>query len=426
MEQIKLIFKKSFEYIKNFIKWLLVALCVGVTGGIVGALFHICVDKASDFRAENSFIIYFLPLAGIVIALFYYLFRSKGKIDTDRIIKAAAGDGDVPFVVVPLIFVGTVITQMFGGSAGREGAALQIGGGIGYRFGKMFKLKDRDIRLITTAGMSSVFSALFGTPVAAAVFPIEMISVGALNFTALLPCIVSAVTARFISSLFGISPIAFDLSINYTLSADVMIKVILLSLCCAVLGIIFCTVMKKSERYMSEFIPNIFLRALVGGAVLVLLTLLVGTYDYNGTGMEVISRAVSGNARAWDFALKIIFTAITISAGYKGGEIIPTFFIGSTFGCVVASILGLDAGFGAAIGMISLFCSVVNCPLASIFLSIEMFGTGGILFFAVACAVSYKMSGYSGLYKSQKFVYSKLTSREIDGNNQQRNLNKTI
>jgi len=418
LEQIKPFFKKSFEYIKSFIKWILISLCVGISGGVVGAAFHICVDKVSEFRAENSFIIYLLPLAGLVIALIYYLFRSKGKMDTDRILKASAGDGDVPFVIVPLIFVGTAITHMFGGSAGREGAALQIGGGIGYKFGKIFKFNDRDISTVTTAGMSSVFSALFGTPVAAAVFPIEMISVGALNFTALLPCIVSAVTARFISSLFGISPIVFDLAVDYTLSADVMIKVVILALLCAVLGIAFCFVMKKSEHYMSKFVPNTFFRAIVGGAVIVLLTVLVGTYDYNGSGMEVISRAVSGDARAWDFALKIIFTAITISAGFKGGEIIPTLFIGSTFGCVVASILGFDTGFGAAIGMISLFCSVVNCPLTSIFLSVEMFGTGGMLFFAVACAVSYKMSGYSSLYKSQRFLYSKTTSCEIEKNNQ--------
>ena len=413
MEQIKPIFKNSFEYIKNFIKWLLASLCVGTIGGVIGALFHICVDKVSEARAENSFIIYFLPLAGLVIAFLYYIFRSKGKMDTDRVVKAAAGNDDVPFVMVPLIFVGTVITQLFGGSAGREGAALQIGGGIGYKLGKIFKFNNRDIRLITTAGMSSVFSALFGTPVAAAVFPIEMVSVGTLNFTALLPCVVSAITARFVSSLFGISPIAFDLTFDYTLSAGIMLKVLVLALLCAILGIIFCFVMKNSEYYMKKIIPNTFLRAAVGGAIVVLLTVLVGTYDYNGSGMEVITRAVSGNARAWDFALKIVFTAITISAGFKGGEIIPTLFIGATFGCAIASILGFDAGFGAAIGMVSLFCAVVNCPIASIFLAVEMFGAGGILFFAVACAVSYKMSGYSGLYKSQKFVYSKLTSSEF-------------
>ena len=156
------------------------------------------------------------------------------------------------------------------------------------------------------------------------------------------------------------------------------------------------------------------MRAFLGGAVIVILTILVGTQDYNGAGMDVITRAVSGEARVWDFALKIIFTAITIAAGFKGGEIVPTLFIGSTFGCVLAGVLGLDAGLCAAIGMIAMFCGASNCPIASIFLGLEMFGADGLLLFAIACAVSYIVSGYSGLYKSQKIVYSKLNSNTAE------------
>lgn len=419
MKGMKSPLKKAVEYIKNFAKWIFFALCTGMTGGVIGALFHLCVEHVSKFRLEHSFIIYFLPVAGLLIAALYKVFSSNGKLDTNRIIKASSGEAEVPAVIAPLIFISTVITQMFGGSAGREGAALQIGGGIGYKLGKIFRLKNQDICIITTAGMSSVFAALFGTPVTAAIFPLEMIKVGTLNFTSFLPCIIASVTASYVSSMFGVSPVTFDLVINYTMTLSVLVKIILLALCCSVLGIIFCVAIQKTEKFMDNILPNCYLRVFAGGAVIVLLTVLVGTYDYNGAGMEVIMRAVSGEARTFDFLFKIIFTAITISAGFKGGEIIPTLFIGSTFGCVMSSLLGIEPGFGAAIGMISLFCSVVNCPIASILLSVEMFGSGGLLFFAVACSVSYKMSGYFGMYNSQRFVYSKLTSCRMEENNQQ-------
>ena len=141
-----------------------------------------------------------------------------------------------------------------------------------------------------------------------------------------------------------------------------------------------------------------------------ILTIASGTFDYNGAGMNIVERALSGDARKYDFIMKIIFTAITIAAGFKGGEIVPTFFIGATFGCVMGPVLGIESGFSAAIGMTSVFCGVVNCPIASIILSIEMFGTSGLALFAIACAVSYMMSGHSGLYKSQSILYSKLTA----------------
>ena len=196
----------------------------------------------------------------------------------------------------------------------------------------------------------------------------------------------------------------------------IMLKVVILAVLCAAISILFCVAIKKCEHGMEKLIRNNYLRAAAGGAVIVLLTLVVRTHDYNGAGMEVISRAISGEARPEAFILKIIFTAITISAGFKGGEIVPAFFIGSTFGCVCGSLLGLDPGFAAAIGFVALFCGVVNCPVASMMLSLEVFGAEGIIFFAVVCGVSYMMSGYSGLYKSQKIVYSKLSDEYIDAN----------
>lgn len=404
----------SLEYVKAFLKWIVIGVVVGVAGGVVGCAFHQSVEWVTHIRENHSYVIYFLPIGGILIALFYRLFRAKGIIDTNRVMESVRKDEKVPLVMMPLIFISTVITHFLGGSAGREGAALQLGGSIGYNLGKVFRLNHNDSHIIVMAGMSAVFSALFGTPLTAAFFALEVIRVGVLCYAGLVPCIFSSIVAYQTSLLFGAEPVRFTTIAFPQISVDVMAKVVLLAIFCASLSIVFCFAIKKSDRCMEKIFKNVYVRAFVGGAVIVLLTLIVGSYDYNGAGMRVIARALSGSARPEAFVLKILFTAITISAGFKGGEIVPTFFIGATFGCVAGPLFGLDAAFSAAIGFIALFCGVVNCPIASLLLAFEVFGGEGMLFFAVVCAVSYMMSGYSGLYKSQKIVYSKLSDEKIN------------
>ncbi len=416
MEFIKNTVNSALEYIKFLVKWLIAAAVVGAVGGIIGSLFHISIDYATELRAEHSWLIFLLPLGGVLITAMYRLFKKSGKIDTDRVIESVMAEKKVPIVMAPLIFIATVITHLLGGSAGREGAALQLGGSIGYNLGRAARMKKDDIHMIVMSGMSAVFSALFGTPLTAAIFALEVISVGTIHYAAFVPCIISSIFAYKIAMLFGISPVHFSTVIFEPLSANVMLKAIVLAILCAVVAILFCTSIKKCEHYAKKFMPNRYLRAFLGGAIIVALTVAIGTKDYNGAGMDVISRALSGAARPEAFALKIIFTAITISVGFKGGEIVPAFFIGSTFGCVCGAILGLEPSFGAALGFVALFCSVVNCPLASIMLALEVFGVDSILIFATVCGVSFMMSGYSGLYKSQKIVYSKLSEEMIDIN----------
>ncbi len=416
MENIKNSLMSAGKYILTFLKWLGVAVIIGAIGGCVGSAFHILVEIATEIRNEHSKILYLLPVGGIVIAAMYNRFKKKGKIDTNRVIEAVREDEKVPLIMLPLIFVSTVISHLLGASVGREGAALQIGGSIGYNFGRLLRLSERNMHIIIMAGMSSVFAALFGTPIAAAVFALEVINVGVFKYAGLLACIVSATVAYGVSMLFSVEPVRFAVTFSNVLSAGVMARAVVLSLLCAVVSIIFLTVVKKCEHYTDKLIKNNYVKALSGGAVIVILTLLVGCYDYNGAGMGIIEDAISGNAKPWAFALKIIFTAVSIAAGFKGGEIVPTLFIGATFGCTVSHLIGLEPGVAAAIGMISLFCCVVNCPIASILLAAELFGGDGMIYFAVVVAVSYMMSGCFGLYKSQKIVYSKLDTEYIDIN----------
>ena len=189
-----------------------------------------------------------------------------------------------------------------------------------------------------------------------------------------------------------------------------------LALLCAVVGILFCTSMKSVKRICTRAFKNVYVRAFAGGVIIIVLTFLLRTNDYNGAGMHVIEKALSGEAVWYAFILKILFTAITLGCGFKGGEIVPAFFVGSTFGCVVGGLIGLDPGFGAAIGFVALFCGVVNCPFASIMLALEVFGSNSIVIFAMVCGVSYMMSGYYGLYSSQKIMYSKLEAKYINVN----------
>ncbi len=407
MENLKKNFKTCFEYTKVFLKWLFIALAVGTVGGVVGSVFHLSIDFVTDLRYENPWLLFFLPLGGVAIAGIYRLLGKGGHIDTNKVIKSVRKDEKVPLVMAPLIFVSTVITHFFGGSAGREGAALQLGGSIGYNLGRLLKLDKRDSRIIVMAGMSGVFSALFGTPLTATFFAIEVVTVGELHYVAMVPCILSAICAFKMAEMFKIPPVRFEI-FTEAMSTSVIVKVIGLALLCAAVSIIFCAVIHGAEKNMKKYIQNVYVRALAGGSLIVLFAWILGTYDYNGAGMDVISQALLGDAKPEAFILKIIFTAITIGAGFKGGEIVPAFFVGSTFGCIVGPLLGLDAGFSAAVGFVSIFCGAVNCPVASTILALEVFGGKGIVFFALACGVSYMMSGNFGLYKSQKILHSKL------------------
>ena len=416
MDTLKITLNSSFQYLKTLVKWIVISVIVGFLGGVFGSVFHESIDIATNYRTAHPWIIYLLPVGGVLIAALYFLFKSKGKIDTNRVIESARDDERVPLIMAPLIFVSTTITHLLGGSAGREGAALQLGGSIGYNIGKFMRLKENDLHIIVMTGMSAVFAALFGTPLTAAFFAIEVVSIGVMHYAALVPCVISAVVAYEIALLFGIKPVFFGGIAFGEVTVVSIMQVILLAALCALVSILFCQSIKKTEHFAEKFLKNRFLRAGIGGLIIILLTLLFQTYDYNGAGMYVIENAIAGHARYEAFLLKILFTAITIAAGFKGGEIVPAFFIGSTFGCVAGTFLGLGGAFGASIGFVALFCGVVNCPVASLILAVEVFGGQGILFFAIACAVSFMMSGNFGLYKSQKILYSKLDERYIDIN----------
>ena len=393
-------------------KWLAVGGLIGGVGGVIGSAFHIGVDYATRIRTAHPWILYLLPLLGLVIAGLYRLAKVEGK-DTNAVIESVHFGKNVPVLLVPVIFLSTMLTHLGGGSAGREGAALQIGGGIGFETGRLLHLGQKDLPLATLCGMSAVFSALFGTPLTATVFAMEVISVGVFYYAGLLPCLTAALVGYLVSLMMKVPPTRFTVA-DPGLDAWTMVLVILLAIGCGVVSILFCRGLQGSGRLAAKLLPNPFVRVFVGGLLVIALTLLVGNTDYNGAGMEVVGRAIGGEVGGWAWLLKLLFTAVTIGFGFKGGEVVPSFFVGACFGCVLGGFLGLPAGFGAAIGLVAVFCGAVNCPIASVFLSVEIFGIGGLLYFAMACAISYLLSGYCGLYSSQTILYSKLRAEFIN------------
>ena len=317
--------------------------------------------------------------------------------------------------MAPLIFISTVITHLFGGSSGREGAALQIGGSIGVSIGKLFKLDDSDKHILTLCGMSAVFSALFGTPITAALFSMEVISIGILYYCAFVPCLFSSVIAYAITQKLHVQHAHYVIAgMPSSVSVMLVLKVIGLAILCAILSSLFCIFMTMVHKLFRKYFKNQYVRVFAGGVLLVLLNIVLKTTDYNGTGMNIIADALNGQAKPAAFLFKAVFTAITIGCGFRGGEIVPSFFVGATFGCVMGGVMGLDPGFAAALGMVCFFCGVVNSPLTSLFLSIELFGAQGILLFTIGCAVSYMLSGYYSLYNEQKIIYSKLRPHYVN------------
>lgn len=413
MEQLKNEAMNAGRYFRTFYRWLLVATTVGAISGLVGSAFHLTVDLVTGVRTANSWLIYLMPVGGIIIAAIYRLTKMEGE-GTNNVIQSIYKGDKVPTMLIPVIFVATAITHLVGGSAGREGAALQIGGGIGSKVGRLLGLDDKDMPIVTLCGMSAVFSALFGTPLTATIFALEVISVGILHYSAFIPCLVASMVAYAISRLLGIAPTRFAVVIE-PLDVIMILRVVILAVICAVVSIVFCVAVHKTEELAEQKLKNIYLRGAIGGVIVVALTLLVGSHAYNGAGTDVIQSAiVDGVCPNWAFFWKIVFTAVTIGCGFRGGEIVPTFFIGSALGCVVGPALGIPAGFAAAIALVAVFCGAVNCPIASIILSVEMFGSSELIYFALACGIAYMLSGYFGLYSSQKIVYSKTRAEFIN------------
>lgn len=417
MRQIKMIRFYIGRIMRNlavFIRWGIFSAFVGLFVGAFSTLFAFCLRQVTSFRTENPWLILCLPLAGVVIVFLYGVFRYKNDKGTNMVLSSIHAEAEVPFRMAPLIFISTIITHLFGGSAGREGAALQLGGSIGQQLGKLFRFDEKDQRIVVMCGMSAAFSAIFGTPIAASIFSMEVVSVGVMYYAALVPCVFSSLVASKFANHMGIGPNVFKIRQMPLFEVVPSLKVIGLALCCAALSVVFCMALHSLGDFYRNKLKNPYIRIIVSSLVIILLTIILQTDDYMGAGVPVIQRAIQGNVEPLAFVWKIVFTVLTLEAGFKGGEIVPSFFVGATFGCLFGHIVGISPSLCAAVGMMSVFCGVTNCPITSMLIAFELFGYHGVPFFLLGISVSYLMSGYYGLYHDQTIVYSKYKTEYIN------------
>ncbi len=396
------------------VRWIVFSLLSGVIMGVVGLLFYYGIYFAASFRAENPFCLFLLPFGAVIILLLYRFLHYENDGGTNLVISAIQSNAHIPGRMSVLIFISTIISHLAGASVGREGAALQIGGSLGEYIGGLLKLDEREKKTMIMCGMSAVFAALFGTPMAAAIFSMEVISVGIMHYAALVPCVLASYVAVGLSQLMGITREAY--AITYIPEFDVWggIYSCIFAVAFGLVSMFFCICLRNIEHLAHFFFRNAYVRAFVCGTILLILTFGSGGQMYNGSGINTIEACLKGDHYAFAFLWKIIFTSLSIAAGYKGGEIVPSLFIGASFGSLLASLMGLDTSLAAAVGMGSVFCGVTNCPITSLLLCFEMFGMEASPYFIISISLSYVVSGYYSLYRSQKIVYSKFQSNFID------------
>lgn len=407
MNTLKDIAKKAWENAREFLRWMILAAITGLVVGGVGILFVKGLGLANDFRGEHPQMILGLPLAGLLIVFLYRICKNENDKGTNLVISTLHSESQMPFRMAPLIFVSTILTHLFGGSAGREGAALQLGGSIGNQLGRWFRLDEDDTKLIVMCGMSAAFSAIFGTPLAAVIFAMEVSSIGIMQYGAFVPCMFASLIASSFSAAMGCHAEAFTITEPLEFAPVPALWIALLGILCALVSIIFCQTLHMSGHLFKKYLPNPYIRVLVGSVAIIGLTILLQTSAYSGAGVNLIEEAFAGEAPKMAFFWKIIFTAITLGVGFKGGEIVPSFCIGATFGCLFGSLVGISPSLCAAVAMVSVFCGVTNSPITSLIIGFEMFGFDSMKYLLIGVAISYMLSGYTGLYSEQTIMYSK-------------------
>ena len=387
---------------KEYIFLILGAFIVAVLCGGVGALFSHTLKVANSAFENYDWLLYLLPIGGVLTVSIFKALKVEGK-NIRTVFSDIKNDGETPFLLSCAMFIGTAITQFVGGSAGKEGAALQIGSGISSPIARYLKLRQDNHKTLLLCGMVAMFSAVFTVPLTALAFGIEIIYISRkFYFKAVLPLAISSYGAFFIAKLLGVHPERFMLSEIPKFDLVTFFKTTSVVLTCAVVCVLFCLMLHSSSDLFKKVFKNPYIRIIVGGVLIIMLTLVVGNTDYNGGGMHIIEKVIkTGSVVYVAFAFKMFFTAITNASGFKGGEIVPALFVGATLGAAMGNLVGINPSFAAAVGMVTLFCGATKCTIAAFLLGFEFFGLGGIGYFAFASIISRAITANIGLYTTE-------------------------
>ena len=387
-------------YFFLIVKWGLLLLITSMMAGTLSALFLTTLNWATDFREQHHQLIYLLPLAGLIIGLAYHYGGRSAERGNNLIFDTIHRPANVlPLRIVPLVLAGTVVTHLFGGSAGREGTALQMSAAAADQLHKPFKLKKEERTILLIAGLSAGFASVFGTPLAGAVFGIEVLLISKFPFKAIIPAIIAAYLAAYITELWGVGHTHYHINLIPELTIKGIGAGAVAGVLFGLAAIIFVQLTHQIS-IASKKINYPPLRPVIGGVIVVGLVLLLNTHKYIGLGIPTILESFEQASAPQDFLLKILLTAITLGAGFKGGEVTPLFFIGATLGSALATILPLPVGLLAGMGFVAVFAGAAKTPIACIIMAGELFGTAGYIYMTTACVVSYYVSGTHSIYNA--------------------------
>ncbi len=410
-------FREHAASLRQLLLWTLLVIPVGLLSGSASALFLWALDRVTELRWKHGWLLFLLPFAGIALGWVYQRFGKSTEAGNNLILdQIHEPGGGVPRRMAPLILLSTLVTHLFGGSAGREGTAVQMGGSLASAYGKLCRFNAENMRLLLMAGVAAGFGSVFGTPLAGAIFAMEVLVIGRLQYDALIPVLVASLVGDLTCTAWGAHHSVYHISITESAGAHALLngallaKVVLAAVLFGLTSLLFARLTHTLQQGLKTLIPSAPLRAAAGALVVIGLVYLVGTRDYLGLGVNgqdsnsvtILSSFTTGGATPWSWWWKLLFTAVTLAAGFKGGEVTPLFFIGAALGNTLALLLGAPVDLFAGLGFIAVFAGATNTPLACTLMGIELFGSHYAVYFAIACFVAYHFSGHAGIYSAQR------------------------
>lgn len=388
---------------KHFVKWLVLAIVSGALVGIVISFFLNSLQYVTNLREHQPWLLYLLPFGGAFISYLYLKFGKDSAKGNNLIIERInEGDGEIPFRMAPLVFLGTVVTHLFGGSAGREGTGVQIGASICSKLSHFLRLNKEDATILIISGVSSGFGVVFGTPIAGTIFGLEVSTIGKMRYESIIPCLLSSYIGTYVSTLFNVSHTHYEMETLSSQDPLLFYKVIACAILFGLVSKLFAELTHYLKKIFGDKVKKSYVKSFIGGLIIIGFILIIQNRMYLGLSLPLLKEAFESPVFGYAFLIKLVLTSITLATGFQGGEVTPLFVIGATFGNLLAPLFNLPLSFVAGIGMIGVFCGGTRTPLASFAMGLELFGGGNLKYLFITCVISYVFAGRSGIYTSQR------------------------